>query len=167
MIRSATITDATAICTIYNHYVANTTITFEESPVSNEEMAQRIKDVTGNLAWYVFELNGEVVGYAYATPWRTRCAYRLSVESTVYVSPGHARNGIGSQLYRTLLDDLRSRDIHVILGGIALPNVGSIALHEHFGFEKVAHIKQIGRKFDQWIDVGYWELIMNENQKTH
>ena len=162
MIRSATIEDAAAICAIYNHYVLNTTITFEEAAVSTEDMAQRIKEVTGSLAWYVYDLDGEVVGYAYATPWRTRCAYRLSVESTVYVSVEHPRKGIGAQLYRALLDDLRARDIHVVIGGIAQPNVASAALHERMGFEKVAHFKQVGRKFNQWIDVGYWELLMNE-----
>jgi L-amino acid N-acyltransferase YncA len=118
--------------------------------------------VTGSLAWYVFALDGEVVGYAYASPWRTRCAYRLSVESTVYVSVEHPRKGIGAQLYRALLDDLRARGIHVIIGGIAQPNAASVALHERLGFEKVAHFKQVGRKFAQWIDVGYWELLTND-----
>ena len=162
MIRSATTEDAAAICAIYNHYVRNTSITFEEEPVSTEDMARRIKDVTGSLAWYVYELDGEVVGYAYASPWRTRCAYRLSVESTVYVSVEHPRKGIGAQLYRALLDDLRARGIHVIIGGIAQPNAASVALHERLGFEKVAHFKQVGRKFAQWIDVGYWELLTND-----
>jgi len=138
MIRPATISDAPAIAAIYNPYVATTTITFEEAQVSDQEMTQRIKDVTVNLPWYVFESDDQIVGYAYATPWRTRCAYRLSVESTVYVSAGHAGKGIGTQLYRTLIDDLRQRAISVVIGGIALPNSASIALHERIGFEKVA-----------------------------
>lgn len=162
MIRPATVADAAAIAAIYHPYVANTTITFEETPVSVEEMAQRIASTIVNLPWHVFESNGQVVGYAYASPWRTRCAYRLSVETTVYVAQGYSGQGIGSQLYRALLDNLRERGIHAVLGGIALPNPASVALHERFGFEKVAHFKQVGRKFDRWIDVGYWELMTND-----
>ena len=160
MIRPASITDASAIVAIYNHYVATTTITFEENPVSAEEMAQRIKDVSAHLPWYVFEHDGQVLGYAYATPWRVRSAYRFSVESSVYVSPDHPRQSIGSQLYETLIEELRARAIRVILSGIALPNIASVAFHETFGFEKAAHLKQVGRKFEQWIDVGYWELVL-------
>ena len=161
MIRPATAADAAAIINIYNHYIATTTISFEENPVSEKEMAQRIQDVTANMPWYVEEQDGEVVGYAYATPWRVRSAYRFSVESTVYVSPEHPRKGIGARLYQVLIDDLRSRGIHVVLGGIAQPNAASVALHERFGFEKVAHFKDVGRKFEQWVDVAYWELRMN------
>lgn len=161
MIRKVTPADAATIIAIYNHYIATTTISFEENPVSEEEMAQRIKDVTANMPWYVEEQDGQVVGYAYATPWRARSAYRFSVESTVYVSPEHPRKGIGARLYQVLIDDLRSRGIHVVLGGIAQPNAASVALHERFGFEKVAHFKDVGLKFEQWVDVGYWELRMN------
>ncbi|HXA46899.1 MAG TPA: GNAT family N-acetyltransferase, partial [Burkholderiaceae bacterium] len=137
------------------------TISFEEVPVSVAEMAQRIEAVTAKLPWYVYEIDGQVVGYAYATAWRTRHAYRNSVETSVYVSQQHPRKGIGSQLYLILLDDLRARDIHVAIGGIALPNAASVALHESLGYQKVAHFPQVGRKFDQWLDVGYWQLLLN------
>lgn len=161
MIRPATPADAADIVAIYNHYVATTTVSFEESPVSAEEMAQRIIDVRAKLPWYVYEQDGRVIAYAYATPWRVRAAYRFSVETTVYVSSEHPRCGLGSQLYRTLIDDLRAREICVLIGGIAQPNIASVALHEAMGFEKVAHFKQVGRKFEQWVDVGYWELLLN------
>ncbi|MFZ6712536.1 arsinothricin resistance N-acetyltransferase ArsN1 family B [Undibacterium sp. TC9W] len=158
MIRTATAADAAAIINIYNHYIATTTISFEENPVTEQEMAQRIKDVSASLPWYVEEQDGVVIGYAYATPWRARSAYRFSVESTVYVAASHAGQGIGKRLYQTLIADLRQRGIHVIIGGIAQPNAASVALHESLGFEKVAHFKDVGRKFEQWVDVGYWEL---------
>ncbi|MFZ6643682.1 arsinothricin resistance N-acetyltransferase ArsN1 family B [Undibacterium sp. TC4M20W] len=158
MIRPATAADAAAIINIYNHYIATTTISFEENPVTEQEMAQRIKDVSASLPWYVEEQDGVVIGYAYATPWRARSAYRFSVESTVYVAASHAGKGIGKRLYQTLIADLRQRGIHVIIGGIAQPNAASVALHESLGFEKVAHFKDVGRKFEQWVDVGYWEL---------
>ncbi|MFZ6733585.1 arsinothricin resistance N-acetyltransferase ArsN1 family B [Undibacterium sp. Ji42W] len=158
MIRTATTADAAAIINIYNHYIATTTISFEENPVTEQEMAQRIKDVSASLPWYVAEQDGVVIGYAYATPWRARSAYRFSVESTVYVAASHAGKGIGKRLYQTLIAELRQRGIHVVIGGIAQPNAASVALHESLGFEKVAHFKDVGRKFEQWVDVGYWEL---------
>lgn len=161
MIRPATTADASAIAAIYNHYVTSTTITFEEDAVAQAEMASRIESVSAQLLWYVHEQDGAVTGYAYATPWRARSAYRFSVETTVYVAPGYARQGIGLQLYSALIDELRSRGIQVVLGGIAQPNPASVALHENLGFEKVAHFQRVGRKFEQWIDVGYWELQLH------
>ena len=157
MIRPACLADANAIAAIYNHYVKTTTITFEEEAVTPGEMAARIESVSAQLAWLVYERNGEVIGYAYATPWRARSAYRFSVETTVYVDASCARQGLGMQLYTALIAALRGQDIQVVLGGIAQPNPASVGLHERLGFEKVAHFKNVGRKFDQWIDVGYWE----------
>ena len=90
MIRLAIPSDANVIAAIYNHYVLNTTITFEEDAVTQEEMASRIKSVSARLPWYVYEREGKVIGYAYATPWRARSAYRFSVETTVYVAPEYA-----------------------------------------------------------------------------
>jgi phosphinothricin acetyltransferase len=158
MIRPATPDDASAIVDIYNHYIATTTISFEEQPVAPDEMAARIRDVTAALPWFVYESEGKVAGYAYATKWRARSAYRFSAETSVYVAPGQGGKGIGSTLYKTLLEELRAREIHMAIGGIAQPNPASVALHESLGFEKVAHFKQVGRKFDRWVDVGYWEL---------
>jgi L-amino acid N-acyltransferase YncA len=158
MIRHATCHDAAAIAAIYNHYVATTTISFEEQAVAVRDMEQRIAEVGAKLPWYVYEADGQVLGYAYATPWRVRSAYRYSVESSVYVAPHCARQGIGRQLYGALLDALRASEIQVVLGGIAQPNAASVALHERMGFQKVAHFNRVGRKFGQWVDVGYWEL---------
>ncbi|GJI96061.1 N-acetyltransferase [Duganella caerulea] len=158
MIRPATPDDASAIVAIYNHYIATTTISFEEHPVAPEDMAGRIRDVTTHLPWLVYERDGEVLGYAYATKWRARSAYRFSAETSVYVKFGQGGKGIGSALYKVLLEELRAREIHMAIGGIAQPNEASVALHESLGFEKVAHFKQVGRKFDRWVDVAYWEL---------
>jgi phosphinothricin acetyltransferase len=158
MIRPATPDDAAAIVAIYNHYIDTTTISFEEHPVSPEDMAGRIRDVTAHLPWLVQERDGQVAGYAYATKWRVRAAYRYSAETSVYVAQGQGGRGIGSALYKALLEELRTHGIHMAIGGIAQPNPASVALHESLGFEKVAHFKEVGRKFDRWIDVGYWEL---------
>ncbi len=160
MIRAVTEADAEAICHIYNHYVSNTIITFEEEIVSTEEMMEQIKETTAILPWIVIESEGQVVGYAYASRWKSRCAYRYSVETTVYLASTASGKGFGSQLYEHLIADLRPRSVHSLIGGIALPNEASVALHEKFGFEKVAHFKEVGWKFNQWIDVGYWELVI-------
>ena len=112
------------------------------------------------LPWLVCEDAGLVVGYAYATTWKSRCAYRYSAETSVYLSQQCVRKGIGSKLMQELIVRLRALVLHSILAGIALPNEASIALHEKLGFEKVAHFKEVGRKFDRWIDVAYWELIL-------
>lgn len=161
MIRAATAADAAAIAAIYNHYVATTTISFEERPVGDAEMAERVAGVTAGLPWLVFEEDGAIMGYAYATPWRARSAYRYSVESSVYVSRDYPRRGIGKRLYLALIEDLRARGVHMVIGGIAQPNEGSVALHESVGFVKVAHFKEVGWKFERWVDVGYWELNLD------
>jgi L-amino acid N-acyltransferase YncA len=160
MIRPATTDDASQICAIYNHYVAHTPITFEERPVTPEEMTQQIAEVMEALPWLVGEEDGKVLGFAYASKWKGRCAYRYSVESTVYLDPTATGKGFGSQLYQLLFNELRQRGMHTALAGISLPNVASVALHEKFGFQKVAHFKEVGRKFEQWIDLGYWQLFL-------
>ena len=160
MIRFATPEDAPDICSIYNHFVENTTITFEEKPVDQEEMRQRIVENAAVLPWLVWTEENKVQGFCYASKWKTRSAYRHSVESTIYLHPQSIRRGIGTQLYSSLLDRLRQRGMHVVIGGIALPNQASVALHEKLGFRKVACFEQVGWKFNEWIDVGYWQLFL-------
>ena len=159
MIRAATAADAAAIALIYNHYVRETVVTFEEEPVSAQDMAARIADVAAaSLPWLVCEQQGAVIGYARATKWRPRSAYRYSVETTIYLAPQSLGTGIGTRLYRELLEQLKSRGLHLAIGGVALPNPASVALHEKLGFRKVAHFGEVGYKFGRWIDVAYWEL---------
>jgi len=159
MIRNATVEDAQAIGDIYNHYVLNSIITFEETAVSIGEMRERILSTTKKWPWIVFEIDGEIIGYAYASEWKSRCAYKHSLESTVYLGPKAGGKGIGTILYRDLLKRLEKLNIHAVIGGISLPNAASVALHEKLGFEKIGQFKEVGNKFNQWIDVGYWELL--------
>jgi len=160
MLRPARTEDAARICDIYNHYVRETVVTFEETPVSVAEMAQRIADITVRLPWLVWEEEGALLGYAYASPWKVRAAYRHSVEASIYLAPHATGRGIGSSLYKALIDDLQRRDIHAVIGGAALPNPASVALHERLGFQKVAQFKEVGFKFGRWVDVTYWELVL-------
>ena len=159
MIRSASKEDAASIADIYNYYVSDTVITFETQSVTSEDILQRIfKIQSDNLPWLVAEnKQGKVIGYAYASKWRERFAYRFSVEVTVYIAPNYSGNGVGTQLYQALFSELQQDAYHSVIGGITLPNQASIALHEKFGLEKVAHFKEVGYKFEQWLDVGYWQ----------
>jgi phosphinothricin acetyltransferase len=157
MIRSARASDARALADIYNPFIVGTTITFEESAVTPEEMASRIGTVQAAHPWLVIEARGAVAGYAYATPWKARSAYRRTVESAIYLAPAHAGQGLGTRLYGALLTELQQLGVHAVLGGIALPNEASVALHERLGFEQVGRLREVGWKLQRWVDVGYWE----------
>jgi phosphinothricin acetyltransferase len=160
-IRQATQADATGVVDIYNHYVRKTVVTFEEEPLPAEEMARRIDEVrSASLPWLVAELDDHIVGYAYAAPWKRRAAYRYAVEITVYLHPKYLGRGLGSQLYTELFAILKTTRAHAVIGGIALPNDASVALHEKFGMHRVALFEEVGFKFNRWIDVGYWELTL-------
>ena len=159
--RPATAADAEAIARIYNYYVANTVITFEEEAVSATDMAARIAEAQSlSLPWLVAEIEGAIAGFAYARRWRPRSAYKYSAETTIYLERGYEGRRIGTTLYSMLLPLLRERGIHVAIGGVALPNDASIALHEKLGFERVATFRQVGFKHDRWVDVAYWQLVL-------
>ncbi len=160
MIRTVHPDDAPAISDVYNHYVLNSPATFEEVPVSPDEMRKRILETTRAYPWLVSEEDGKLLGYCYGRQWRERAAYRHSVEVSVYLDPSAVGKGRGSALLDAILDELRRRSFHCAMGGVSLPNDASVALLEKFGFRPVAHFKEVGHKFGQWIDVGYWQLLL-------
>lgn len=160
MLRHCTPTDAAQICDIYNYYVRDTVVTFEESPVLEADMSGRIADITSHWPWLVWEVDGAILGYAYATPWKARAAYRHAVESSIYLAPQATGQGLGSRLYTALLADLRQAGLHCVIGGAALPNPASVALHKRLGFSKVAEFREVGFKCGRWIDVAYWQLML-------
>jgi L-amino acid N-acyltransferase YncA len=163
-VRPATRLDAEQIAAMYNYYIAHTVVTFEEEAVTAAEMAARVERITPTHPWLVCETQGEpqdrIVGYAYAAPWHSRRAYRLTAETTVYVASDRQRHGVGTALYCALLDGLRQRKFNCAIGAVALPNAASVALHERFGFGKVGQFAAVGWKFGRWIDVGYWQLML-------
>lgn len=161
-IRRVNVSDAAQIAEIYNFYVENSHHTFETEAVNVDEMRERIGEIVKKYPYFVAEENGEIVAYAYAALYKSRCAYSSSSEVSVYVKNGTKGKGLGTKLYEKLLTEISKSDIHAIIAGIALPNDASIKLHERFGFEKVAHFREVGYKFGKWIDVGYWELINNK-----
>jgi phosphinothricin acetyltransferase len=158
-IRTVTLDDAAQIAEIYNYYIKYTHQTFETEPLSADEMGERIADVMENYPFVVAEENGEIFGYAYAAPFKLRRAYEYSVEVSVYVKNDTKQKGIGTQLYHQLFGELGETDTHAIIAGISLPNDGSVRFHEKFGFEKIAHFREVGYKLGRWVDVGFWELI--------
>ena len=163
IIRNVDDGDAEAIAAIYAHHVLHGTASYEVEPPSVADTLAKIRRIS-NPGWpfIVAELEGEVVGYAYGHSFRPRPAYMHSIEVSVYVRPGRTEGNIGTMLYEKLLDEIKKGDFHAVIGGISLPNDASVRLHEKFGFEKVAHFREVGRKFDRWIDVGYWELILDK-----
>jgi phosphinothricin acetyltransferase len=157
MIRAVTQSDASAIAEIYNYYILNTHITFEMETITPDEAAARIVKYSEVGPYLVYEEDQSVVGYAYLSRFRERKAYENTVESTIYLKNGFAGKGVGFELYSGLLARALER-YHTVVAGISLPNEASVRLHEKCGFRKIRHFSEVGRKFDQWIDVGFWQL---------
>ena len=160
LVRPATGSDLVAINDIYNHYVLHSTCTYQEAPESLEVRQQwfgRHGDLHPVTA---AELDGRVVGWGSLSPYHLRSAYRRTVENSVYVHHQHHRRGIGALILQDLI--VRARDLghHAIIAGIDAEQTASAALHTRFHFEKVGHFKQVGAKFDRWLDVIYMELIL-------
>lgn len=160
IIRDVVLRDSAQICEIYNYYVLNTNISFEEEQIAVEEMARRINAITQRYPWIVLECDDVVLGYAYASRWKERSAYRFTAETTVYVDRNHLGEGAGTVLMEALLSRLDAVDLHALMAVISLPNEKSVALHEKLGFRKAAHFAEVGFKRGAWIDVGYWEKML-------
>lgn len=150
---------AARIAEIYNYYILNTVYTFEEQPVTAEQIILRMQDIS-SIKWLVLVLDNKVEGYAYAAKWKGRAAYKHSAEISVYLDHKSTGNGMGLHLYNTLLKELKTLNYRAIIAGIAVPNPVSVVFHEKFGFTKVAHFTEVGYKFNKWIDVAYWQLML-------
>jgi phosphinothricin acetyltransferase len=162
-VRSALASDAAQIAEIYNYYIENSHATFETERIDDAEVLRRMEE--GWAAAYPFlvcELEDQIVGYAYGRRYRPRFAYLHSIEISVYVKHGIEGKNVGTLLYEQLIPEIRQKNFHAVIGGISLPNDASVRLHEKFGFKKVAHFREVGRKFNRWIDVGYWQLLLDK-----
>jgi len=158
MIRNVQIEDAQELLDIYNYYVVNTVITFDLEALSLDAFKEKITTVSADYPFIVYEENSEILGYAYGSKFRPKPAYNNTVESTVYLKHGAQGKQIGSKLYNELLFLLKQKNVHIVLGVLTLPNEASVKLHEKFGFKEVAHLKEVGLKFGEWQDVGFWQL---------
>lgn len=164
-LRQATVADAKQLLSIYAPYVTDTTVTFEYDVPSKENFSDRISSTLQIFPYYVAIANGEIVGYAYASPFRTRTAYNWVVETTIYIKQDFRGSGIGSMLYSALEKTLKEQGILTMIACIAYPNPPSIAFHERTGFTKVGHFSKSGYKLGQWVDVVWMEKhIGSHNQ---
>ncbi len=161
-IRAATADDAAAIASIYAPYVTGTVVSFETEAPDAAEIARRMGEGDGHYPWFAAcdPETGAVLGYAYACAFRTRPAYRFSVETTVYVADGAHGRGIGTQLYRTLLPVLEAQGYAQAIAAITLPNQASVTLHERAGFHQVGTYERVGFKFREWRSVGLWQRAL-------
>jgi L-amino acid N-acyltransferase YncA len=160
IIRAATADDAARCAEIYRPFVTDGWTSFELTAPDRDEMARRIGDYGASHGWFVAEADGTITGYAYGSPHRTREAYASSCDVAVYVDPGFARQGVGRALYGGLFLHLKASGYHAAFAGIALPNPGSIALHEAMGFTQVGIYREVGWKMGGWRDVGWWQNLL-------
>ncbi len=159
-LRPVTLADAPRIAAIYNRYIADTTITFETEPVTPEEMRVRIKTISSAFPYYVYEYDGELIGYCYAHFWKEREAYSKTLETTVYLAPEACGKGVGSLLMTRLIDECRHQGYHIMIACITADNLPSLKFHRRLGFRQVSRFSEVGRKFDRWLDVIDLELVL-------
>ncbi|MGZ8551578.1 MAG: N-acetyltransferase family protein, partial [Chitinophagaceae bacterium] len=155
-------TDAVAILAIYLPYIRNTSITFETGVPAVADFANRIRSYLDNWPWLVYEKEGQVLGYAYASGYRERVAYQWSVECSVYIHEDHLRSGIARALYSALFTILKVQGFTTVYAVINLPNEKSVAFHENMGFKYFATYEKVGYKLGKWKDVGWWQLQLND-----
>lgn len=162
VVRDASEADLPAILAIYNHAIETTTAVFTYTPHTIEMRREWFADKQARgYPVLVAEVNGVVAGFATYGPFRAWPAYRYSIEHSVYVAESSRRQGIGRRLMEVLLERARAQDFHVVIGGIVSENAPSLSLHEALGFEKVAHFKQVGYKFGQWLDLTFVQVLLD------
>ncbi len=161
-IRNAVPADAGAILGIYAPYITDTCVSFEIEVPAIEDFTVRMKNILKNYPYIVYEVNGLVVGYAYASKHRERAAYRYSADVSVYVEPSYHRQGIGKALYEKLFGLLRDQGIYTVCAGVTIPNDSSIGLHKSLGFTEVGIYHNVGYKLDKWHDVIWFEKALRD-----
>jgi phosphinothricin acetyltransferase len=161
-IRLAKPADASSILNIYIPFIINSAITFETEVPSTDAFAQRIITYQENWPWLVYETEGVIAGYAYATKHRERAAYQWCVESSVYVNNDYQQRGIAKALYTTLFEILQYQGCRNVYAGITLPNDKSVGFHKGFGFSWLADYTNIGYKLNKWNTVSWWQLQLND-----
>ena len=162
LIRDAMVEDVASLLGIYRPFVTDTTVSFELEPPSAEEFAERIRIAQLKWAWLVAEEQGQIAGYAYASSFRTRAAYRWSCEVSAYLAPAFRGRGIARALYERLIDVLVAKGYCTAYAGIALPNEASVRFHQAMGFTAVGVFRRAGRKFGGWHDVSWWQRPLRD-----
>jgi L-amino acid N-acyltransferase YncA len=167
-LRQATERDVPDMLEIYNHYVANSTVTFDEDALTLKEMRHKYRDVERlGFPWLVaVSPRGMILGYAYVTPWKAKAAYRYTVEDSIYLSPAATGKGIGKALMTRMLDDARDAGIKEVIAVIADKGAdASIAMHENFGFTKIGEMGKVGFKFGRWLGTVLMQKSLKPGRK--
>ncbi len=165
-VRLAEECDLPTILELSNWAALNTPANFAVEPETIGSWRREYVETHEMHPWLVaVDEEGQFLGFAKSSPWKGRCAYNWSAEVTVYVQPDQHGQGIGKALYARLIDILKAQGYRTLLGGITQPNEASVSLHESFGFKRVALFERIGWKFDQWHDVGYWQLELCDDDE--
>jgi phosphinothricin acetyltransferase len=154
--------DAVAVADIYRPAVEESLASFEESAPGAAEMADRIAITLERTPWLVAEVDGGVIGYAYAGPHRERAGYRWAVNISVYVDDRFRHRGVGRRLYHALVGILRRQGFVNAYAGITLPNEASVALHTAIGMRRLGVYRRVGFKNGAWHDVAWYELLLAE-----
>jgi len=162
IIRPIEAADTSAMLEIYRPFVESSAVSFEEELPTVADYAERVRKYVQGWGGLVAEVGGTVVGYAYGSAHRERAAYRWSVETTVYVSQGAQRKGVGRALYQRLLQVLRDAGYCNAFAGVALPNQASTGLHEAVGFKFIGSFPRVGYKFGEWRDVAWFHLTLRD-----
>jgi phosphinothricin acetyltransferase len=168
-IRPAAESDLPALTEIYNHYVVNSSITFDVRPLTVDERRPWFDEhaPTGRHRLLVAVENAHAcVGYATSSRWRPKAAYDTTVEVSIYCHPDVVGHGCGTRLYSALFAALAEEDVHAIVAGVSLPNPASIALHKRFGFRSVGVFNQVGRKFGKLWDVEWFQRPLRLPART-
>ena len=170
-VRLAARADVPAILTIYNEAVLNTTASYDLEPVSLESRLEWYdqKQASGRPV-FVAEAAGEVpdrsvLGWSTYGEFRAKPGYRYSAEHSVYVAAGSRGQGLGRALMRPVIEHARAAGLHVLIGGVDASNAASMGLHLSLGFEQVAHFRQVGRKFDRWLDLAFVQLVLDGGER--
>lgn len=161
IVRPASTKDLVEILAIYNDAIVNTTAVYHYKPHTLEMRTEWFEDkVKNNLPVLVVEVNSQVGGFATYGSFRPWPAYKYSAEHSVYVHTGFRRQGLASMLMKEIIKHAEQREVHTLLAGIDADNAGSIALHQQLGFIQVGHFRQVGYKFEKWLDLQFFQLIL-------
>lgn len=165
-IRLASLADSASILDVYAPFITDTVITFEYDIPTVAEFGKRITNIQKKYPWLVCEVNGVVVGYAYASEYRERVAYDWSVDFTIYIKPEYHRKNIGKALYSALVEILILQGYYNAYAGVTIPNINSESIHQSLGFKAIGVYQNVGYKFGKWLDTKWFELIMQDHSTS-
>ncbi|HZL10706.1 MAG TPA: GNAT family N-acetyltransferase [Prolixibacteraceae bacterium] len=165
-IRLAEKRDVPGILEIYAPFILETAVTFEETVPDEESFWERIQGIMSELPFLVCEIDGRIAGYAYASGYRGRASYRWTKEVSVYVHPDSYRKKVAHALYTSLNEMIRYQGIADLLAIITMPNETSVAFHEYLGYKKCGEFSKVGYKLNQWLNVGWFELFLQDENEA-